>query len=227
MEETFDLILFDLDGTLTDSGEGITKSVQYALSKFGIDEPDLNNLRKFIGPPLVDSFMKYYGFSREEALEVRRVFNERYHPIGWKENHPYPGIEKVLEALKADGKLLGVATSKPEDMAEKVLERFDLRNYFAIVCAAPQNGLNSEKEYRIRAAMEEADAMGYEVKRPVLVGDTRYDVEGAHACGIPCIGVAWGFAAEGEFEACHADYVAESMEDLLRLLGAPQNKKIL
>jgi len=218
MKENFDLILFDLDGTLTDSGEGITKSVQYALAKFGIDEPDLNNLRKFVGPPLIDSFMNYYGFSQEEALNVRKVFTERYHPIGWKENHPYPGIDKVLEALKVRGKLLGVATSKPADMAEKVLELFDLKKYFPIICAAPLNGLNSEKVQRILAAVEEAKTMGCEVKHPVLVGDTRFDVEGAHACGIPCIGVTWGYAVEGEFEACHADYVVNTMEELLELL---------
>lgn len=218
MKENFDLILFDLDGTLTDSGEGITKSVQYALAKFGIDEPDLNNLKKFVGPPLIDSFMNYYGFSKEEALEVRKAFTERYHPIGWRENHPYPGIGKVLETLNNEGKILGVATSKPADMAEKVLKLFDLKKYFTIICAAPLNGLNSEKIYRIRAALKEAENLGYEVKHPVLVGDTRFDVEGAHECGIPCIGVTWGFAVEGEFEACDTEYVAHTMEELLGLL---------
>ena len=94
MKENYDLILFDLDGTLTDSGEGITKSVQYALSKLGIEEPDLENLRKFVGPPLIDSFENYYGFSREKAILARQIFNERYQPIGWKENTPYDGIEE-------------------------------------------------------------------------------------------------------------------------------------
>lgn len=219
MKEKFDLILFDLDGTLTDSGEGITKSVQYALSKFGIEEPDLNNLKKFVGPPLIDSFMKYYGFTKEEALKVRGVFKERYDPIGWKENRPYPGIEKVLEGLKDAGKILGVATSKPEDMADKVLELFDLKKYFTVICAAPIDGLNAEKAGRIRAAMEEVKTMGYGVHHPVLVGDTKFDVEGAHQCGIPCVGVAWGFAAEGEFESCDAEYVVSTMEELLALLG--------
>ena len=114
MKEKYDLILFDVDGTLTDSGEGITKSVQYTLEKYGIIEPDLNNLRKFIGPPLIDSFMKYYGFSKEESVRARNIFNERYQPIGWMENHPYDGIEKVLEELQSAGIMMGVATSKPE-----------------------------------------------------------------------------------------------------------------
>ena len=122
MKERYDLILFDVDGTLTDSGEGITKSVQYTLEKYGIIEPDLNNLRKFIGPPLIDSFMKYYGFSKEQAVEARNIFNERYQPIGWMENHPYEGIEDVLEKLQEAGIMKGVATTKPEGVANKELE---------------------------------------------------------------------------------------------------------
>ena len=218
MKEKYDLILFDLDGTLTDSGEGITKSVQYALSKFGIDEPDLSNLTKFIGPPLIDSFMKYYGFSQEEAIQVRNAFSERYQPIGWKENKPYEGIVEVLEALKESGKLLGIATSKPTDLATRVLEHFDLIKYFPIICAAPANGLGAEKAGRIQAAFEEAKNLGYEVKNPIMVGDTKFDVEGAHQCKIPCVGVSWGFAAEGEFEACNTEFVVDTMDELKEIL---------
>ncbi len=218
MNKGYDLILFDLDGTLTDSGEGITKSVQYALRKYGIEEPNLEDLRKFVGPPLIDSFMKYYGFSQEGAIEARRVFNERYHPIGWKENCPYEGIEQVLEALKAEGKMLGIATSKPENMAGQVLEYFDLKKYFDVICAAPSNGLNGEKPARIVAAMEEAKELGCEVKKPIMVGDTKFDVEGAHQCGIPCVGVSWGFASEREFEACETEYIADTMAELLDIL---------
>lgn len=218
MKENYDLILFDLDGTLTDSGEGITKSVQYALSKFGIEEPNLNNLTKFIGPPLIDSFMKYYGFSKEEAILVRNAFSERYQPIGWKENKPYDGIVEVLEALKESEKLLGIATSKPTDLAVRVLEHFDLKKYFPIICAAPANGLGAEKAGRIQAAFEEAKALGWEAENPIMVGDTRFDVEGAHQCNIPCVGVSWGFAAEGEFEACNTDFVVDTMEELLNVL---------
>lgn len=218
MKDKFDLILFDLDGTLTDSGEGITKSVQYALAEYGIEEPDLNHLRKFIGPPLIDSFMKYYGFSKEEAMEARRIFNERYQPIGWMENHPYPGIEEVLKALQAEGKMLGIATSKPADVADRVLTHFGLRKYFPVFCAAPLNGLNGEKAGRIQAAIEEAKALGCKAVHPIMVGDTKFDVEGAHECGIPCIGVTWGFSVEGEFEACDTDYVVDTMEELLEIL---------
>ena len=133
MKEKYDLILFDVDGTLTDSGEGITKSVQYTLEKYGIIEPDLNNLRKFIGPPLIDSFMKYYGFSKEESVRARNIFNERYQPIGWMENRPYDGIEAVLDELQKAGIMMGVATSKPEGVANKVLEYFDLKKLISCI----------------------------------------------------------------------------------------------
>ena len=218
MKEKYDLILFDVDGTLTDSGEGITKSVQYTLEKYGIIEPDLNNLRKFIGPPLIDSFMKYYGFSKEESVRARNIFNERYQPIGWMENRPYDGIEAVLDELQKAGIMMGVATSKPEGVANKVLEYFDLKKYFSVICAAPNNGLNGEKPGRIRAAIEEARALGCEAKNVIMVGDTRFDVLGAHECGIPCVGVTWGFAVEGEFEACDTEFVVDTMEELLNVL---------
>ncbi len=218
MENTYDLILFDLDGTITDSGEGITKSVQYALSKLGIEEPDLDNLRKFIGPPLIDSFEKYYGFSREEAIRAREIFNERYQPIGWMENRPYDGIEEVLKALKENGKMLGIATSKPADTAERVLTYFGLREYFPVFCASPLNGIGGEKAGRIQAAIEDAKALGCEAKNVIMVGDTKFDVLGAHECGIPCVGVTWGFAVEGEFEACNTEFVADTMEELMNLL---------
>ena len=218
MKENFDLILFDLDGTITDSGEGITKSVQYALSKLGIEEPDLENLRKFIGPPLIDSFEKYYGFSREEAIRAREIFNERYQPIGWMENRPYDGIEEVLKALKENGKMLGIATSKPADTAERVLTYFGLREYFPVFCASPLNGIGGEKAGRIQAAIEDAKALGCDAKNVIMVGDTKFDVLGAHECNIPCVGVTWGFAVEGEFEACDTEFVVDTMDELLNVL---------
>lgn len=221
MKEKFDLILFDLDGTLTDSSEGITKCVQYSLEKYGIIETDRKKLERFIGPPLIDSYMKYYGFTREQAIEARNVFNERYQPVGWKENVPYPGIENVLKTLKEQGKLLGIATSKPVNVAEKVLKLFGLWDYFSIFCAAPNNGIGGEKIGRILAALEEARNLGWEGNHPVMVGDTRFDVQGAHECGLPCVGVTWGFAVEGEFEACNTEYVVSSMEELLEVLQDP------
>ena len=153
MREKFDLILFDLDGTLTDSSPGIVKCVQYALSKYGITENDPDNLYRFIGPPLIDSFMNFYGFSREDAIAARNTFNERYLPVGWMENQPYPGIEHVLEELKKAGKVLGIATSKPDGVARQVLEHFDLMKYFTILCAARDNRIGCDTAGHVRAAI--------------------------------------------------------------------------
>ena len=218
MKENYDLILFDLDGTITDSGEGITKSVQYALSQYGIEESNLGELRKFIGPPLIDSFENYYGFTREDAIRAREIFNERYQPVGWMENRPYDGIEDVLKSLKGNGKMLGIATSKPADTADRVLNYFGLREYFPVFCASPLNGIGGEKAGRIRAAIEDAKALGCDAKNVIMVGDTKFDVLGAHECGIPCVGVTWGFAAEGEFEDCDTEFVVDTMEELLNVL---------
>lgn len=220
MKEKFDLILFDLDGTMTDSSEGITKCVKYSLSKYGIEEKEPANLRRFIGPPLIDSFMNFYGFSREDAIRARNIFNERYQPIGWKENVPYTGIESVLEELIKSGKMLGIATSKPENVTDRVLEYFDLKKYFSVICAAPNNGIGGEKAGRVRAALEEAKALGCKAEHPVMVGDTKFDVLGAHECNVPCVGVTWGFATEGEFEQCGTEYVVDTMDELLAVLNS-------
>ena len=146
--------------------------------------------------------LKYLG-------ELKRVCKEGYALMGDKDE---------LKSLLDDGKMLGIATSKPEDTANRVLEYFDLKKYFKVICAAPLNGLNGEKAGRIRAAIEEARALGCAAKNPVLVGDTKFDVLGAHECNIPCIGVTWGFAKEGEFEACNTEFIVDTMEKLLNLL---------
>ena len=218
MSNKYDLILFDVDGTMTDSAEGITKSVQYTLEKFGIIEPNLDNLRKFIGPPLVESMAKYHGFSHEDCLRAADIFDSRYQPIGWKENYPYEGIIEVLEELKKTGVMLGVATSKPGDVADKVLELFELTKYFSVVAAAKDNGPHGGKAGRIRAAIEDAKALGCEANNVIMVGDTVFDVLGAHECGIPCVGVTWGYAVDGEFEACGTEFVVDTMEELLNVL---------
>ncbi len=219
VKENFDVILFDLDGTLTDSSEGITKSVQYALRKLGIEESDLKKLECFIGPSLIDSFMKYYGLSKDEAIHARELYVERYLPIGWKENYPYEGIGELLEKLYQAGKILAIATAKPENTARMVLEEFGLMKYITVLAAATNDGLHCDKAERIMIAMNALKEQGIEVKNPVLVGDTMFDVEGAHKCQMPCIGVRWGFAKEGELEACKAEYIAETVEELEELLS--------
>ena len=207
-------VLFDFDGTLFDTVEGITRSIQYALRKHGVEEP-LDRLRCFAGPPLVDKFMEVYGVSREEAEALVIDFRERYVPVGVYESAPFPGIRTLLERLRAAGLILGVATSKPQNMAELLLDRAELRSCFDLI-AGSSPGLNNEKKWQIvQRAMELTDSRPADT---VLVGDTKYDVLGAARCGVPCIGAAWGYAEPGELEAAGAVRIAADLEELARLL---------
>jgi len=208
-------ILFDFDGTVFDTVEGITKCIQYALRKHGVDEPDLNQLRCFAGPPLVDKFTEVYGVTEEEANRLVTDFRERYAPIGVYESKPFPGIGDFIRRLRAAGLTVGVATSKPQTHAELLIERAALTDCFDIVVGS-QPGLNNQRKHQVvRRAM---DGLGAETESTVLIGDTKYDVEGAKIVGIPCIGVRWGYAAPGELEAAGAIRIAEDMDELERML---------
>lgn len=207
-------ILFDFDGTVFDTVEGITKSAQYALSKFGIDA-ELDFLRQFAGPPLVDKFMEVYDFSREQAEQATVYFKERYQPIGLYECRIFPGIKEMLQNLKAAGFVLGIATSKPQPLAEQLLGGEDMLGLFDYISGSRGLGNNDTKESVLRRVME---ALGADTENSVLVGDTKYDVLGAKACGIDCIGVRFGYAAEGELEEAGATYIVETVEELEKLI---------
>ena len=214
MEQTITTVLFDFDGTVFDTVEGITKSIQYALHKHGRDA-ELEELRCFAGPPLVDKFMEVYGVLREEAEELVTDFRERYVPIGVYESSPFPGIRELLETLRAAGKKTAIATSKPQALAELLLERAKLRDIFDVVVGSG-GGVNNDAKWQIvTRAMK---LCGSKPENCVLVGDTKYDVEGAKKCGIPCIGVRWGYAAEGELEATGAAAMVETPKELAVLL---------
>ena len=214
MEQTITTVLFDFDGTVFDTVEGITKSIQYALHKHGRDA-ELEELRCFAGPPLVDKFMEVYGVLREEAEELVTDFRERYVPIGVYESSPFPGIQELLETLRAAGKKTAIATSKPQALAELLLERAKLRDIFDVVVGSG-GGVNNDAKWQIvTRAMK---LCGSKPENCVLVGDTKYDVEGAKKCGIPCIGVRWGYAAEGELEATGAAAMVEIPKELAVLL---------
>ena len=205
----FDTILFDLDGTLTDSGEGIINSVIPALEHFGLPVPSREELRVFVGPPLHDSFRRF-GVPADRTDEAIQVYRTRYIPIGIFENAPYPGIETLLQTLRAAGHRLYVATSKPEPMAVQVLERFHLAQYFHRICGATLDTSRSTKEAVIAYLLEEngrADNM-------VMVGDTKFDVIGAKAHGIPTIGVSWGYDTVGELKAAGAAAIADTPEEV-------------
>lgn len=212
----YDYILFDFDGTVYDTVEGITKSVRYAINKHGWDA-ELSELRCFAGPPLDEMFMEKYGVSREMGLQLTEEFRERYKPVGVYESRPFEGVRELLIALRAAGKKTAVATSKPQHLAEELLQRSDMRQLFDAVCGSePTGGGNAKWQVTERALR----AIGADKARSVLVGDTRYDVRGAQRVGIPCIGVRYGYAAPGEMEEAGALTMAEDTEELLRLLLA-------
>ena len=206
-------ILFDLDGTLTDSGEGIMKSAVYALSHFGIDAPSEAELRTFVGPPLTDSFVRF-GVPRERAEEAIQIYRSRYLPVGIYENFPYPGISQLLEKLHEDGHKLYVATSKPEWMAEKVLNHFDLAKYFDVICGASSDVSRNSKSAVIAHLLDECGVQ----ENAIMIGDTAYDVIGAKAHNLPCIGVAWGYGLVEDMENAGAAAIAHTMDELYALL---------
>lgn len=207
-------ILFDLDGTLTDSGEGIMNCAEFALKHFGLPIPPREALRIFVGPPLHDTFGKF-GVPEGRVDEAVQVFRSRYTPIGVYENTPYPGIHELLETLKAQGHTLCVATSKPEIMANTVLEHFNMTHYFDKVCGALLD----------RSRISKSDVIAYLLKENgradnmVMVGDTEFDVIGAAQHGIPTIGVSWGYGSAAEMEKAGAIAIANSCDELLRLLN--------
>ena len=206
-------ILFDLDGTITDSGEGIINCVIYALERFGLPIPDRNSLRCFVGPPLHESFIKQ-GIPAERAEEAVAVYRERYIPTGMFENTPYPGIREVLESLKANGHTLYVASSKPEWMCVEILKHFELDQYFEQICGATMATSRTNKEAVIAYLMEQNG-------RPdnmVMVGDTKFDVLGAKFHGIPCVGVSWGYGTVDEMREAGAAAIAFSMKELSDIL---------
>ena len=203
-------ILFDLDGTLTDSGEGIMKSTIYTLTHYGIEAPPEAQLRTVVGPPLTESFARF-GVPEDKLTEAVEIYRSRYIPIGRFENHPYPGIEVLLENLQRNGHKLYIATSKPEWMSIEILEHFGLAKYFDIICGAATDFSRNTKEAVIAHLLSQCE----EQDRAVMVGDTAYNVIGAKAHGIPCIGVSWGFRDREELEKFHADVIIEKPADIL------------
>lgn len=213
-------ILFDLDGTLTDPKLGITSCVQYALHKLGIEEPDRDKLEPFIGPPLLDSFREFYGFDDEKGQQGIAYYRERFATIGIFENEIYPGIAQMLAELQQAGRHLAVASSKPTVYVEKILEHFGIRQYFEVVVGSELDGRRSRKEDVVEEALRQLLHDNLEQCRQdiVMVGDRKYDIEGARIHQVRSIGVEFGYAADGELEAAGADVVVETVEELSDLL---------
>lgn len=206
-------VLFDFDGTVYDTVEGITKSVQYALKKHGI-EAELNELRCFAGPPLVEKFMEVYSVSEAQAKQLVADFRERYKPIGLFECQVFPGIKELLEKLRARGVKTGITTMKPQEHAETLLGREGMLELFDVIYGSSLAQTETKQQLVLRAM----DTLGADKADTVLVGDTKYDILGAHAVGVEAIGVRYGYAAENELEAAGADCIVEDMAELEKLL---------
>ncbi|MEG1658581.1 MAG: HAD hydrolase-like protein [Oscillibacter sp.] len=207
-------ILFDLDGTLTDSKEGILNCLRYAIEKLGDAVPDEATLTKFIGPPLQDSFMEYCGYSPEKALRGIEVFRERYVPIGKFENRAAPGLVALCEKLQARGYVLALASSKPEELCVAICQRFGFTPSLRVLVGSPPVGDWSKtdviRETFRRLGLQESDKPSV-----LMVGDRKFDVLGARDCGIDCVGVEFfGYAAEGELAEAGAVAVVQTAQEL-------------
>lgn len=204
-------ILFDLDGTLTESAPGIINSIRYTLDKLGLRPMTDEELKRFVGPPLIESFTRYCGLSHEEAEHAVDVYREYFSEKGLFENAVYPGIPECLGALKSAGKKLAVATSKPQVFCERIIKHFGIDGYFDAVVGIPLDREDMTKAEVIKSAME---LLGAVPEETVMVGDRDYDVFGARENGIPCIGVLYGYGSRGELSAAGAVGICETVADI-------------
>ena len=208
----FDLILFDLDGTLTDPKEGITNCVKYALRHFNIEENDDATLLEFIGPPLYDSFRGIYGFSHEDANLCVEKYRERYSVTGLFENAVLDGAVEILSELKKAGKTTALATSKPLVFAEKIVEKYGLSEYLDYVVGADLKGGINYKDEVISEVLRQTKTK--DLSKVVIVGDRKHDILGAKKCGIASIGVKCGYAEENELEDAGADFIFKNLHEV-------------
>ncbi|MFM0589115.1 HAD family hydrolase [Streptococcus suis] len=211
----YQTILFDLDGTLTDSGQGILNSVAYALEKMGIEEPDTANLNRFIGPPLYESFSRFYQLSPEDTQSAVDAFRVYFKEKGMFENQLYPGIIPLLEELRTAGKTLVIATSKPEIFAKQILEHFGIAHYLDVIAGASLDSSRISKADVIGYAINQLEAFP---KHAVMIGDREHDIEGARMHQLPAIGVLYGYGSKQEFEKAGATMIVETVQDLKKVL---------
>lgn len=207
-------LLFDLDGTLTDSAEGIINCIKHALDIMGFDMPE--HPERFLGPPIYDSLAEFCGMNEEQVQEGVRLYRERYSTVGLFENRPYDGIEEMLGRLRAGGKELFVATSKPEVFAVRILEKFGLSGYFRIIGGADIKGSRNEKREVIEYVLKQAGVTSND--EVLMIGDRKHDIIGAHRTGLKCLGVLWGYGTREELEQYGADFFAETPQETADML---------
>lgn len=215
-KKNYPYILLDLDGTITDPMVGITRSVEYALNHFGIQVNDIRELCAFIGPPLLDSFREFYHFTDEQAKEAILKYRERFADTGIYENVVYEGMREFLEEAVNQGKILMLATSKPTVFAKRILEHFDLAQYFTFVAGSGLDGSFYTKTDVIRHVLDSNHLT--DLSTIVMVGDRKHDIIGAKATGIDSVGVLYGYGNREELSKAGADYIVNSIEELRRLL---------
>lgn len=211
MKQNYQYFLMDLDGTISDPKEGITKSVAYALNYYGIQVENLDTLEKFIGPPLSDSFQDFYGFDREKSLEAVEKYREYFKDKGIFENELYPGMEHLLKTITEQGGKIVLATSKPEVFAKRILEYFQISEYFTFAAGSTLDTTRNKKADVIRYAL---DTLGITPEEAVMIGDREHDVIGAKKNGMECIGVLFGYGDREELENAGADVIVETVEEL-------------
>lgn len=211
-------IFFDLDGTITDPKEGITKAAEYALLKFGIKIADRNLLLPFIGPPLRDSFSRYYGFNHEEANEAVKYYREYYTKFGGLYDcYIYPGMVETLKKFNSRGKKLVMATAKPEDFAVLLMQHFGIDDLFYSICGASLDESRTKKDEVIKYALDRNNIT--DMSEVVMVGDRNYDILGAKMFSIETVGVLYGYGSLDEFKEAGADIICEKPEDLLEVIS--------
>ena len=216
-------LLFDLDGTITKSEEGIFNCMKYAMDWAGIPYPAPEVFRSFIGPSLYDSFANTLHMEDAQAKEMVAKYRERYNVIGLFEAEVYDGVAETLEKLKKSGCILSVATSKPTEPTLRILEKFGVRKYFDVVVGSNPDGTGSDKKIIITQVLESlkkdhgmTEEMGMS-GQAAMIGDRRYDIEGGKACGLQTIGVLYGYGSREEFEIAGADHIVEKPQEILNL----------
>ena len=215
--KSYSTILFDLDGTLTDSSQGIINSIIYALEKYDINDYDMPLLRKFLGPPLHESFEKFMGFDKEKSLQAVKLYREYFSSKGLLENEVYAGVNDLLQNLKENGKTLIVATSKPQPFTDKIMEHFDLAKYFDFIAGSNMDTTRSKKAEVIEYALSECNIK--DKSKVIMIGDRAEDMIGAQSAGIDSIGVEYGYGIFDELKNAGATYIAKTVDELKSLLS--------
>lgn len=214
--KNYDVIIFDLDGTLIDTGIGVINSTTYALNKFNIEVTDKKELYKFMGPPLEDSFKDFFGFSPQKAKVAVEYYRDYYKDKGIFESSVYDGMEKLLSDLKRNGKIIILATSKTEVFAKQILDHLGLAKYFSFIAGSCLDGTRSAKDELITYALEKCGIA--DKTKAVMIGDRKYDVIGAKKAGIDCIGVLFGYGSREELQNVGADYIAQTVSSIGKII---------